>query len=399
MPHFITITENIQKMENNIQNNQNQFQEEEIDIMALVKRLWEKKSFIIKVTCVFAVLGVIVAITTPKEYTASCVVVPETKGGAFSSSSLGGLAAMAGINLGASSSGEMLSPVMYDKLMRNINLRKELMQTPINWEEFDEPVTILDYYTNPDYAKTSVIGIIKKYTIGIPFVILNLIRGNQEKEDSVIPTKVAKLSAYTQEELSCIKAFANQFSVTADKKNGDVTISARMPEALAAAQVVDAVQNLLQKYVIEMKLQKAEINYEYIKQRYDEAKVVFEQKQEEYAKFQDANKVLSTALSKAKEEQMRSEFNVARDLFNQLTTQLVQAEMKIKEDIPILTVVEPVQVPLVRSKPQRTKILIIWCFLGGVLGCGLILGSDWLIEQGVDNKWFTRISGERKEVA
>ena len=386
-------------MENNIQNNQNQFQEEEIDIMALVKRLWEKKSFIIKVTCVFAVLGVIVAITTPKEYTASCVVVPETKGGAFSSSSLGGLAAMAGINLGASSSGEMLSPVMYDKLMRNINLRKELMQTPINWEEFDEPVTILDYYTNPDYAKTSVIGIIKKYTIGIPFVILNLIRGNQEKEDSVIPTKVAKLSAYTQEELSCIKAFANQFSVTADKKNGDVTISARMPEALAAAQVVDAVQNLLQKYVIEMKLQKAEINYEYIKQRYDEAKVVFEQKQEEYAKFQDANKVLSTALSKAKEEQMRSEFNVARDLFNQLTTQLVQAEMKIKEDIPILTVVEPVQVPLVRSKPQRTKILIIWCFLGGVLGCGLILGSDWLIEQGVDNKWFTRISGERKEVA
>ena len=177
----------------------------------------------------------------------------------------------------------------------------------------------------------------------------------------------------------------------ADKKNGDVTISARMPEALAAAQVAEAVKNLLQKYVIELKLQKAEINYDYIKQRYDEAKVVFEQKQEEYAKFQDANKVLSTALSKAKEEQMRSEFNVARDLFNQLTTQLVQAEMKIKEDIPILTVVEPVQVPLEKSKPQRAKILFIWCFLGGVLGCGLILGGDWLVQQGVENKWLDKI--------
>lgn len=136
-------------MENNIQNNQNQFQEEEIDIMAIIKRLWEKKSFIIKATFVFAVLGVIVALTTPKEYTASCVVVPETKGGAFSSSSLGGLAAMAGINLGASSGGEMLSPLMYDKLMNNINLRKELMQIPINWEGYNEPITILDYYTNP----------------------------------------------------------------------------------------------------------------------------------------------------------------------------------------------------------------------------------------------------------
>ena len=378
-------------MENNTNQQPNQFQEEEIDIMALVKRLWEKKAFIIKVTCIFAVLGVIAALTTPKEYTASCVVVPETKGGAFSGSSLGGLAAMAGINLGAASGGEMLSPMMYDKLIKNIDLRKELMQTPINWEEYEEPVTILDYYTNPDYAKTSVMGTIKKYTLGLPFVILNAIRGEQEQKEVSLPSSGPQLSAYTQDELRCIKAFAPNFSIMTDKKNGDVTISARMPEALAAAQVADAVKNLLQKYVIELKLQKAEVNYEYIQQRYDEAKVVFEQKQEEYAKFQDANKVLSTALSKAKEEQMRSEFNVARDLFNQLTTQLVQAEMKIKEDIPILTVVEPVQVPLERSKPQRFKILFIWCFLGGVLGCGLILGGDWLVQQGVENKWLDKI--------
>lgn len=383
-------------MENNNLQQQNQFQEEEIDIMALVKRLWEKKAFIIKVICIFAVLGVFVAIFTPKEYTASCVVVPETKGGAFSASSLGGLAAMAGINLGASSGGEMLSPMMYDKLMKNIGLRKELMQTPINWEEYEEPVTILDYYTNPDYKKSSVLGTVKKYTIGLPFTILNAIRGEQKKEEMQLPSDGPKLSAYTQDEMKCIKAFAGKYSVMADKKNGDVTITARMPEALAAAQVVDAVQNLLQKYVIELKLQKAEVNYEYIKQRYDEAKVVFEQKQEAYAKFQDANKVLSTALSKAKEEQMRSEFNVAKDLFNQLTTQLVQAEMKIKEDIPILTVVEPVQVPLEKSAPKRLQILFIWCFLGGVLGCGLILGGDWLRSLGFGHRFLDKIIGLAK---
>lgn len=380
-------------MENNSIQQQNNFEEEEIDIMAIILRLWEKKRFIIKVTCVFAVLGVFVAIFSPKEYTASCVVVPETKGGAFSSSSLGGLAAMAGINLGASSGGEMLSPVMYDKLIKNIDLRKELMQTPINFEEYQEPVTILDYYTNPDYAKTSVLGAVKKYTIGLPFVILKAIRGDKPAPEVELPSEGPKLSAYTQDELKCIKAFAQQFSVVTDKKNGDVSITARMPEALAAAQVAEAVKNLLQKYVIELKLQKAEVNYEYIKQRYDEAKVVFEEKQKEYAQFQDANKVLTSALSKAKEEQMRSEFNVAKDLFNQLTTQLVQAEMKIKEDIPILTVVEPVQVPLEKSAPKRIQILFIWCFLGGVLGCGLILGCDWLKEQGFKNKWVEKIVG------
>ena len=382
-----------------MQNNQNQFQEEEIDIMAIIKRLWERKSFIIKVTCVFVVLGVIVALTTPKEYTASCVVVPETKGGAFSGGSLGGLAAMAGINLGASSGGEMLSPLMYDKLLNNISLRKELMQTPISWEEYAEPVTILDYYTNPEYKKTTLIGTIKKYTLGLPSLILSSIHSDEDTDSSIKTTNsTSGLNVYTLDELKCIKSFSTHYSIVADKKNGDVTISARMPEALAAAQVVEAVKDLLQKYVIELKLQKAEINYEYIKQRYDEARVVFEQKQEEYAKFQDANKVLSTALSKAREEQMRSEFNVSRDLFNQLTTQLVQAEMKIKEDIPILTVIEPVQVPLERSKPQRVKIIFIWSFLGGILGCGLMLVSDWLIVQGIDNKWLDNISGKKKEV-
>lgn len=351
--------------------------------MAIILRLWEKRWFIIKVTCVFAVLGVFVAIFTPKEYTASCVVVPETKGGAFSASSLGGLAAMAGINLGAATGGEMLSPVMYDKLLKNINLRKELMQTKLTFEEYDEPVSILDYYTNPIYKKSSVLGTIKKYTIGLPFTILKAIRGEGDTTEVLLPSDSKSLTAYTKDELKCIKAFEKQFSIMADKKNGDVTVSARMPEALAAAQVVDAVQNLLQKYVIELKLQKAEVNYEYIKQRYDEAKVVFEQKQEEYAKFQDANKVLTSALSKAKEEQMRSEFNVAKDLFNQLTTQLVQAEMKIKEDIPILTVVEPVQIPLEASAPKRFQILLVWFFLGIFVGVGYILGIDFLNKIGI----------------
>ena len=372
-------------MENNSIQQQNNFQEEEIDIMALIIRLWEKKWFIMKVTCIFAVIGVFVAIFTPKEYTARCVVVPETKGGAFSASSLGGLAAMAGINLGGANGGEMLSPLMYDKLMNNIDLRKELMQTMINLDGYEEPITILEYYTNPKYLRTSILGTLKKYTIGLPSTILAAIRSKPQKEEVSLPIN-SPISAYTQDELRCIHAFASSFSVISDKKNGYVVISARMPEAYAAAQVVEAVQNLLQKYVIELKLQKAEVNYEYIKKRYMEAQVVFEKKQEEYAKFQDANKVLSTALSKAKEEQMRSEFNVAKDLFSQLTSQLVQAEMKIKEDIPILTVVEPVQIPLVHSKPQKSKVIFIWFILGVFVGSSFILLFDWLEQKGLIKK-------------
>lgn len=373
----------------------NNAEEQEIDIMAMAMRLWEKRKFIIKVVCVFAVIGFIAAITSPNIYTSKCVVVPETKGGAFSSSGMSGLAAMVGINLGGASGGEMISPLMYDKLMNNIDLCKELMHTPVNFEEFDEPITILDYYTNPEYAKFSLMGTIKKYTIGLPFTILGAIKGKPEEKDLSGASSASgkKISAYTKDELECLKDFSHNYSVSTDKKNGDVTITASMKEPLAAAQVAERIQTLLQKYVIELKLQKAEVNYEFIKQRYDEAKQVFEQKQEEYAKFQDANKALTTALARAKEEQMRADFTVAKDLFNQLTLQLVQAEMKIKEDIPILTVVEPVQVPLEKSAPSRAIMLIMYIFLGGCMGCGLILGGDWLKEKGIENKWFNKIVG------
>ena len=71
--------------------------------------------------------------------------------------------------------------------------------------------------------------------------------------------------------------------------------------------------------------------------------------------------------------------------------------MKIKEDIPNLTVAESVQVPSERSKSQREMILLIWCFLGGILGCGLIFGGDWLREQGINHKLLDKLIGPAKE--
>jgi LPS O-antigen subunit length determinant protein (WzzB/FepE family) len=45
--------------------------------------------------------------------------------------------------------------------------------------------------------------------------------------------------------------------------------------------------------------------------------------------------------------------------------------MQVKRDTPVLTVIQPVTVP---SKPSnsRAKTLIVWTFLGFVLGCGIV---------------------------
>ncbi|MEG1289697.1 MAG: Wzz/FepE/Etk N-terminal domain-containing protein [Bacteroidales bacterium] len=359
---------------NNLQQNNN---EQEIDLIEVAKRLWTKRKFILKVTGAFMILGLLVAVFSAKEYTAGCLVVPQT-GSKSAGGSLSGLAAMAGISLGNAGEGETLSPKVYSKVLNNIDLQKELMNTPINFEGYEQPITLLDYYTKEEYQKFSLMGAIMKYTVGLPGVILGAIRGEQVEKPVPANCSGKQLSAFTKDEQACTKVLRSRYSLTINDKDGYVSISANMPEPLAAAQIAQQLQDLLQKYVTEFKIQKAQANYNFVKQRYDEAKIVYEAKQEEYAKFQDANRTLSSALSRIKEEQIKSEYSIANSLFSELSKQLVQSEIKVKEDTPILTVVEPVVVPREKSKPKRPMILVMFTFLGGFLGCGLVFGADFL---------------------
>ncbi len=362
-------------MENNqIQNTE--LQEQEIDLIELVTRMWDKRKFIIKITVAFMVLGVFVALFSAKEYSASCTVVPQT-GGTKPGGSLGSLAAMAGISLGDIGSGETLSPMVYANVMNNMNLQKELMNTKVNFEDIDRPVTLLDYYTSDEFKKFSLIGTIKKYTIGLPGIIIGAIRGEQPEPDYSGAEKSA-LVTLSEEELECVKILKAQTGINVNDKDGYVTISANMPEALAAAQVAERLVYLLQKYVTEFKIEKAAANYEFIKKQYDDAWEVYKAKQEEYAKFKDANRSITTALAATKEEHIKNEYSLAYSLYSELAKQKVQAEIKVKEDTPILTIVEPVIVPRERSKPKRAMILIAFTFLGGVAACGAVFGLDFL---------------------
>lgn len=366
-------------MDDNMNKQPGDAREQEIDLIDIVKRLWKKRKFILKVTAFFMILGLLVALFSPKEYTAGSLVVPQT-GNKSGGGALSGLAAMAGISLGNIGEGDVLSPKIYSKVLNNINLQKELMSTPVNFEGYREPVTLLDFYTKKEYQKFSLPGILKKYTIGLPGVIMKAIKGDGKKESVAGASDGSELKAFTQDEQKCYEVLKSKYSINVNDKDGYVSISANMPEQLAAAQVAQQLQNLLQKYITEFKIQKAQANYDFIRQRYDEAKTDFDLKQLEYAKFQDANRALSSALSRTREEQIRAEYNIANSLFSELAKQLVQAEIKVKEDTPILTVVEPVVIPSERSKPKRSMILVMFTFLGVFMGCGAVLAAPFLSE-------------------
>jgi LPS O-antigen subunit length determinant protein (WzzB/FepE family) len=82
---------------------------------------------------------------------------------------------------------------------------------------------------------------------------------------------------------------------------------------------------------------------------------------------------------------LQNEYRLAFEVYSQLAQQFEQAQIKVKEDTPVFSIVKPVTVPIEKSKPNRPIILIIWTFLGGIISIGWVFGKQFL--QTIKVKW------------
>jgi uncharacterized protein involved in exopolysaccharide biosynthesis len=170
------------------------------------------------------------------------------------------------------------------------------------------------------------------------------------------------------------------------EKKGYVTITANMPEAVAAAQLAQATLTLLQKYITEFKIDKVQSNLDFVQSRYDEAKKNFEDIQFRRAKYRDSNQNLVKHSARVEQEKLDAEYTLAMTLYSELAKQLEQAKISVKETAPILTVINPVTIPYKKSKPQRATILMAFIFLGFAAGAGVVFGVPYLADlTGNDN--------------
>ncbi len=348
--------------------------DDEIDLIALAKDLWCGRRTIIKYVLIGMLIGLFLALLSPKEYTVQTTMVPQT--GQTSTSKLGGLsslAAMAGFNLDMSSGTETLSPLVYPKILKSVSFQLELMNTPFEIAELDRPVSLFEYYT--EHQKAGVLGSLKKYTIGLPGTILKALKG--EKPEAA-PGGSSDLIALNQQQEQVLETMNQNLSLEINDKEGILTLSARFHDPVLAALVARKAQLMLQRYITTYRIQKAQEQLNFIKDRYSEKKQEFQDAQERLARFRDQNRNVSSALAQTEIERLQSEYDIAFSVYSELAKQLEQAQIKVKEDAPVLTTVEPVRVPLQKSKPNRPLILIIWTFLGGIVGVGIVFGRQFL---------------------
>ena len=348
-------------------------EEEGIDIMAFFRRIWAGRKTIIIWTCVFMVLGLVSAITMKRTYTVKTVMVPQMN--SRNNSSLSSLASLAGIDMGMDLSAKDLSPLVYPQIVKSVPFCYELLYTPLHYAQVDTAVSTYTYYK--EIAKPSFMSKVKKYTIGLPFLLLKAVK--KDKPEQVIQTASVDIDGTTpkpvvlnKDEVKIMSLISHSISLTVDKKEGTLTLVANGIEPLQTAELALSAQNLLQNEITSFRTKKATRELEYIQARYDEAKKEAESLQASLAAINDRAQNMVGSSTRIQRERIQQRYNVANAVYTDMAKQLEQAKIQVKRDTPVLTVIQPVTVPTQASN-SRAKKLIIWTFLGFVLGCGIVL--------------------------
>jgi len=374
-------------MENNHNNVDNK--NNDLDLIEVVGLLWTKRSFIIKLTSLFIIFGLLVSFGIKKEYKTSVKILPELSEGQGGASSLlkqfGGLSNLAGIDIsGFSSLGmdDALNPKLYPDIIKSTPFLLNLLQQELLIPSLDTTVTLYIYLT--ELQKPSVIEYLGKYTIGLPGTLLTYYREKSDKEVNSSLQNDTPLDLTLKQNLT-LKDLKERVTSFVETNNGIIQISSEFPDKHVSAFIADATLNNLKEYVTSYRLDKLLKTLEFIQELHNTAKVNFISAQKELATFQDINKNVILASVKSEEDRLNANYNLTFNIYTSLSQQLEQAKIKIQEKKPLFKVLEPPQVPYKKSKPRRMLILIAMTFLGGITSMVLIIRKDYFPSRNISS--------------
>lgn len=225
--------------------------DEEIDLRELIRTLWNGKWMIAGITGVFAVLSVIVALMLPNQYKSTAVIAPAQKGnstmlGALASQ-FGGLASLAGINIGDGKSDEsqiameiMKSWGFIDRFIKNKGIEVELFAAN-EWNPDTNSLEIDDDLYDVDN---------KKWVREPP------------SGKSVIPTS-----------WELYEEFSQRLGISQEKGTGLVTVSIEFYSPILAKEWLDAYIDFINTYMRDRKLEQVNRNIEYLQSQIEKTSI------------------------------------------------------------------------------------------------------------------------------
>jgi len=342
--------------------------EEEIDLIEIVKSLWKSRFFIIKVSSLFFVLGVFISLSSPVIYTSSTTFIPQTNQSS-GASGLSGVASLVGIDLGGVGSSAEIPPNIYPQIISSVPYKRELLEINIDFPESNETVSLEDYLSLEN-GSINFLSILKKYTIMLPFTILDLFRVKKVNDKG---SSFGSVIFISEQEEKLFRTLDGLLSISINAKGGFVTLSSDLGNAYASAVVTKAAEQILQKRIVEYKIKSAKEVLNFNLKQLQLKKIEFDSLQNKLALFKDSNLNIIDSRFQNSLQKLESEFAIVNAVYQELSKQVEQSKLQVSKDTPIFSVIQPASVPNLRSSPKRIQMVLVYTFIGLTLGCLIAL--------------------------
>lgn len=339
----------------------------EIDWMEILRKIIAIRKTLYKAAGVGVVLGIIIALSIPKQYTVTVTLSPEMSGDKASgvlslvSSFSGG---------GATSSPDALNATLAPDIVASTPFILELFNTRVQTLDGKLDTTLVAYL---DEQKQPWWGYIK----AAPGMAIGAIKSLFAEEADT--ASVLNPFQLTKKESEKVEGLRKILTADVDNKTAMTTISVTLQDPKVTAIVADSVVGKLQQYIIDYRIKKAKEDCAYLEQLYKERQQEYYEAQSKYAHYFDSNRNIAFQSVRAEQERLQNDMNLAYQVYSQVAQQLQVARAKIQEEKPVFAVVEPASIPLQPSGTSRKTILagIMFLVICGTGAWKLIGISYW----------------------
>ncbi|WP_287636246.1 Wzz/FepE/Etk N-terminal domain-containing protein [Bacteroides sp.] len=352
-----TLMEQTSEKETKQLHNNHNDEEIEIDLMDLFRKVIGIRKKIYKAAGIGLIIGVIVAISIPKQYTVEVTLSPEmgnNKGGGLS-----GLAASflgSGVSMGegtdalnASLSADIVSSTPFLLELSNIKV-------PVSGSEKISLSSYLDEESSPWWS----------YVIGFPGMVIGGVKSLfiEDEDESIFLDKASQGTIeLSKKESQKIESLKKKIVASVDKKTSMTSVTATFQDSKIAAVVADSVVKKLQEYIIDYRTSKSKEDCLYLEKLFKERQQEYYEAQRKYADYMDSHDNIILQSVRTEQERLQNDMSLAYQVYSQVASQLQVARAKVQEEKPVFAVVEPAVVPLYPSGTSRKVYVLVFVFL------------------------------------
>lgn len=331
-----------------------------IDWMDILRRIIAIRKTLYKAAGVGVVLGIIIALSIPKQYTVTVTLSPEMNGDKAN----GGLASLASSFLGGTATGnsnDALNVTLAPDIVASTPFVLELFNTHVQTLDGELDTTLVAYL---DEQKSPWFS----YIIKAPSMAIGAIKSLfTEEADTTATLNPFQL---TEKEAAKVEGLRKAIITEVDKKTAVTTITVTLQDPKVTAIVADSVVGKLQQYIINYRIKKAKEDCAYLEELYKERQQEYYDAQSKYAHYFDTNRNIAFQSVRAEQERLQNDMNLAYQVYSQVAQQLQVARAKIQEEKPVFAVVEPATIPILPSGVSR-KIIILGILF--IVICGITI--------------------------